>query len=344
MAGFTEKTVLVADIGGTNSRFGLFFCNSAAVTCDDGLKLVRTVRFPTTGSRSTADMMRLLVETPGDDGGFFTPLSPFPVRVDAAVFAVPALVPSTSPTPFAPKDDVLHCPNMAWPIETAAVAAALGHAPVRFINDFVANGYACALLPQRIDAVTVLAGEEQPDFPRAVVGAGTGLGHCLILPTTSPMVIGSEGGQALFPFMGEEEWALARFMAEKRGTTQSNGDMALGGSALAHMYAFYTGAIVPPNVASTLAAKNPSVLAMAARLYGRAVRQYVMNTLAFGGVFITGGLAANLPQVLLHPSFATELREGGAMSRLLETLPVRHVRNGDTGLWGAAVYATYTTW
>lgn len=335
----TEKTVLVADIGGTNSRFALFLLDASASAPEESLRLVRKARFPTRDNRDTADMMRRLVTTPGDDKGFFTPLSPVPVRVDAAVFAIPGPTAVADPAIPAPLDDVRHCPNIAWPVAAADIAACLGNAPVRLINDFVANGFACALLPGVIDAVPVLEGVAQPGFPRAVMGVGTGLGQCLILPGNPPAILGSEGGQALFPFIGEEELALARFLAEKTGMPYCNGDMALGGPALSFIHAFYTGETVLPRDAPRLAAKNGRVLAMAARLYGRAVRHYAMHTLALGGVFITGGLAADLPEILTHPAFAAELKTSETMPYLLASLPVRHVRSGDTGLWGAAACA-----
>lgn len=341
-----EKTVLVADIGGTNSRFALFALGATAVNraeglCPENFRLIRKARFSTQDSRDTTAMMQRLVETPGDDGGFFTPLSPVPAHVDAAVFAIPGPTIVADPAIPAPRDDIRYCPNVPWPFEAATIAASLGNAPVRLINDFVANGFACAFLPRIVDAVTVLEGVEQPGFPRAVIGAGTGLGQCLILPGRPPMLLGSEGGHALFSFMGEEELALANFMAGKIGTPYLDGDMTLAGPALSYIYAFYTGETVHPRDVPPLAAKNAQVLAMAAKLYGRAVRHYAMFTLALGGVFVTGGLAASLPEVLAHPAFVSELKGSETMPQLLASLPVWHVRNGDTGLWGAAACAAY---
>lgn len=335
------KTVLVADIGGTHSRFALFELDEASSDLEMGLRLVRKVRFSTKERTSSADMMRTLVTSAGDDGGYVTPFSPVPARVDAAVFAIPGPTAVADPSIPAPENDVRYCPNIVWPMEAAVISSGLGGAPVRLVNDFVANGFACALLPRLIDAVPVLEGEAQQGFPYAVMGAGTGLGQCLVLPGDPPTLIGSEGGHVLFPFVGEEELALARFMAEKTGTPFLDGDMALGGPALSYIYAFYTGLTAHPHEAAPLAAKNEQVLAMAARLYGRAVCHYAMLTLALGGVYITGGLASNLPQILTHPAFEAELKGNRAFPHLLERLPVYHVRNNDTGLWGAAACAAY---
>jgi glucokinase len=87
-------------------------------------------------------------------------------------------------------------------------------------------------------------------------------------------------------------------------------------------------------------AKHPEALAAMARFYGQAVCHYMVNTLALGGIFITGGLAANLPGLLEHPEFAAELRERNPMRHILAPVPVRHVKNQDVGLWGAAACAS----
>ena len=333
------KTILAADIGGTNSRFALFQLDMADACPLETLRLVRRTRFATPSCGCTAGMMRALAGAKGDDGGGFVPSSVDPVHVDAAVFGIPgpAAVADMGQTP--PRGEVCYCPNIAWPLEAGPVMDALGGAPVRFINDFVANGFACALLPHIIDAVTVLPGENRPGFPRAVVGAGTGLGHCLILPGEFPVVVGAEAGHTLFPFTREEE-ELYRFLTALHGTDRINGDMAIAGRGLANLYAYCTGETVHPHEVAPLAAKNERVMELAARLYGRAVLHYALNTLSLGGVFITGGFAANLPGVLTHPAFAAEVREKNPMGRSLGAIPVMHVRNADTGLWGAAACAS----
>ncbi|MCC8193150.1 MAG: glucokinase [Deltaproteobacteria bacterium] len=332
----STKTILAADIGGTHSRFALFHLDTDAPLTT--LRLARRVRFSTHASTDTAAMMRLLAESSGDDGGFFLPASRDPVRVHAAVFGIPGPAAVADIEAEPPEGEICYCPNIRWPLEAKPVVEALEGAPVRFINDFVANGFACALLPHITDAVTVLAGQSRPRFPRAVIGAGTGLGHCLILPGEPPVVVGSEAGHTLFPFSRDETGIYGHFV-QAYGTDRIDGDMAVAGAALAHIYALCTGETVHPHEVAPLAASRPRVMEYIATLYGRAVMHYILNTLPLGGVFITGGLAANLPGVLTHPAFVAELRERNPMGRSLGAIPVMHVRNGDLGLWGSAAFA-----
>lgn len=330
------KTLLAADIGGTHSRFALFSLDVSATAPLKSLALLQSVRFGTQSAANSSDLMRLLADT----GLLPTPFTAGKPQVDAAVLAVPGPT-SLADVALPPiHNEVCYCPNIKWPVESAAVSDFLGQVPVRLINDFVANGFGCALLPAVAEMFPVLPGTARPGFPQAVIGGGTGLGHCLILPGEKGAVLGSEGGHAIFPFTGEEE-EIARYFRNALGTDRPVGDHIVTGSGLATLYAYYTGEKLHPFEVPARVAAHAEAFAMMARFYGRAVAHYAMSTLAFGGVFITGGLAANLPGLLDHPEFVAEVRERNAMRRVLAPVPVWHVRNQALGLWGAVVCASY---
>ena len=348
MATRTSAThrVLAADIGGTSCRFALFSYERRAEpdarAMLQSLTLVRKVVFPTQQNTSTAMMMRTLASLAGEDGGYCTPLSPAPEYPSFAVLGVPGPAGVADPAasgPQEPEGGVCRCPNIPWPIAQRDVASALGGVPVRLVNDFVVQGFAAALLPGMLDATPVLAGTADARYPVAVIGAGTGLGHCAVLPGSTPRVLGSEAGHCLFPFEGGEEQAYAKALAAHHGTERIVCDYVVSGGGLASLYAFHTGEKLPPREVPARAAAHPATLAWMARFYGRACRQYVLATRALGGVYIAGGLAANLPEVLLHPAFAQALRGNDAMTHMLETVPVWRIRNQDAGLVGAAVFA-----
>lgn len=330
------KTLLTADIGGTHSRFALFSLDLAAPAPLESLALLRSVRFSTQSAANTSDMMRLLADT----GLFPASSSAGESLVDAAVLAVPGPTSLADVTLPPLRNEVCHCPNIKWPMESEAVSGFLGQIPVRLINDFVANGFGCAFLPAVAETFPALPGTARPGFPQAVIGGGTGLGHCLILPGQKGVVLGSEGGHAIFPFTGEEE-EIARYFRNALCIDGPVGDNVVTGSGLATLYAYYTGEKLHPFEAPARVAGHGEAFAMMARFYGRAVAHYAMSTLALGGVFITGGLAANLPGLLEHPEFAAELRERNAMRHILAPVPVWHVRNQALGLWGAAACASF---
>ena len=74
-----------------------------------------------------------------------------------------------------------------------------------------------------------------------------------------------------------------------------------------------------------------------ARFYARACRNYALQVLARGGVYIAGGVAAKAPVLVTHPEFEAEFRRSPTMAHLLAKIPVFLNRNEESGLWGAAL-------
>ncbi|WMW66516.1 glucokinase [Nitratidesulfovibrio liaohensis] len=334
--------VLAADIGGTNSRFALYETDALArghvPRPQDRLC---AVRLPTACAASFADLMRrAAVEEPG----LFTSPALLVLAVAGPVRGGRRCTPPNIPWGVDLDDPALRAPGMP-PLP-----------PVLLINDFVAQAYACVRpaaldVPGVLDMVDVLDGHSVPDAPTAVVGAGTGLGKCLLLPSSGdgmpPRALPSEGGHALFPFTDEREMAFAAFVRAHTGR-QVIGDLVVSGPGLRLLHAFHTGQwLEPAEVAARLTTGEGTagpdqalsqVLSWFARFYGRACRDYVLETLALGGLFIAGGVAAATPVLVTHPAFAEAFRQSDTHAELLRGVPVRLVRGPDAGLLGAALY------
>jgi glucokinase len=77
-------------------------------------------------------------------------------------------------------------------------------------------------------------------------------------------------------------------------------------------------------------------LAWAAKFYGRVCRDYALEVLALGGLYIAGGVAARNPEILTHENFRNEFMGSSTMGHLLANIPVFLIDNQDSGLWGAA--------
>jgi|GEM_PF-402016 len=369
--------ILAADIGGTHSRFALFHAGGASVCrdtssgllCAPGQDRKSPAPSPKAAPSSSDTKLRRHPETvpllalrqerwlssqaypsfsealkalflPGEDGA--PPLLDAHAPPDVAVIAPAGPV----------QDNICRMPNLPWVIHVQDIRDALAVPSIHMINDFAAQAYAC-LLPQAVDAVRVLSGSPRKGAPVAVMGAGTGFGQALLLDAPLPddetalaaklerfrrvRVLPSEGGHAEVAFVGPEEFDFARFVAARVGTPKLVGDAIVSGSGLAHLLAFHTGLDLSAHEAAAKAPEHPQVMAWFARLYARLCRNYVLHTLALGGLYITGGMALRIP-VLSHSAFAEEFHNCAAQRHLLEHVPVWHVRNPQAGLWGAALY------
>ena len=333
--------ILAADIGATHCRFALFSSGSEA-TGTALLRLEGELWF--TGAEH-ATFRDVLVALLAHKESLYAPLASCSgIAVDIAVLAPAGPV----------QEGRCVMSNLDWIIDAGEARQVLGLDTVLLINDFAAQAYACCL-PESVDAVAVFPGTAQAGFPMGVIGAGTGLGKSLILDSPSApndsgpgasrgirrpfraRILPSEGGHEEFPFVGTEEFAFAAFAAQRAGTERLIGDNIVTGSGLAHLFAFHTGLDVTPPEATARIQESPETLAWFARFYARSCRNYILDTLALGGLYITGGMALRLP-VLEHPAFAEEFLASPTQKRLLVDVPVGHVRSPQAGLFGAALH------
>jgi glucokinase len=267
-----------------------------------------------------------------------------PALLDPEQLPDAAVIAPAGPVEGPQGDESCRLANLPWLVRSSDLRALAGTDRVRLINDLEATAWGC-LLPEAIDVRQVLPGAAKPGAPAAVIAAGTGFGQALLLPPPAddPMcfvcarVRASEGGHTKFPFAGAREFAFAAFTAARLGTDRLLCDHIVGGAGLAHLLAFLGGPDVDPVQAAALCPQYPEALEWYARFYGRACRTYVLHTLALGGVYIAGGMAArlNIPE---STAFAAAFRADSHPSNLMREVPVFHTRDPHAGLLGAAFF------
>ncbi|MBA4356727.1 MAG: glucokinase [Humidesulfovibrio sp.] len=313
------QRILAADIGGTSSRFGFFELTSEA----DEPRLLSIARLPTTESDSLSALLERL----------FSEQRPFATgSCDLIVLAVPGPVQGRFCRP----------PNIKWDIDLYDINK-VGLWRGALLNDFAAQAFACrsravrdarVLQASRADAQLVVGGAV------AVIGAGTGLGHCALVPDGrgGNLAVPSEAGHVGFPFVGEAEHAYGEYVRRVTSLAYCHGDAVVSGPGLSRLHAFLTGEVLTP---ATLAARldnHPRTVEWFARFYGRACRNYALSVLALGGIYVSGGVAAKNPMLVEHPAFLEEFRLSPSHADLLAGLPVLLNVNEDSGVFGAALF------
>ncbi|MDO9631710.1 MAG: glucokinase [Humidesulfovibrio sp.] len=313
------QRILAADIGGTTSRFGFFELHGEA----DEPHLLSIVRLPTQGSDSLVALLELL----------FSEQRPFAVSsCDLSVLAVPGPVQGRFCRP----------PNIKWNIDLYDITK-VGLSRGALLNDFAAQAFASRSRAVR-DAHVLQASRADTQVTAggtvAVLGAGTGLGHCALVPDGrgGHLAVPSEAGHVAFPFVGDTEHAYGEYVRRITGLAYCHGDAVVSGSGLSRLHAFLTGEVLTPSVLSPRLANFPHTVEWFARFYGRAARNYALAVLALGGVYVCGGVAAKNPMLVTHPAFLEEFRLSTSHHALLSGLPVLHNINEDSGVFGAALF------
>ena len=314
------KHIFAADIGGTNSRFGHFTLDAL-----NELSLADVLWLKTAEVESFPGLLDNLRAT-----GF--PL--LPEVADLAIFAVAGPV----------EDGVLSRPPLiSWDIDLSDLQQTMGPGRCLLINDFVAQAFAsCSEAGERPEAI--LPGRAVAGAPIAVIGAGTGLGKSLLLDDGrgGHRAVPSEGGHANFSFVTEREYAYQEFLIRELREQYVTGNTVVSGKGLTYLHLFLTGRKKHPAEVAQEFSLYPETLAWAAKFYGRACRNYVLETLALGGLYVAGGLAAKAPELLENPEFEKEFRSSDTMGHLLAHLPVYLISDQNSGLWGGAVLAVQT--
>jgi glucokinase len=314
------KRILVADIGGTHSRFAYFQVDEKGA-----LSLVETKWIDTVKSRSFSHLLSMLEEKA---------FSLSAEQSDIAVLAVAGPV---------IKGVYSNPPNIDWDIDVSNSAEDFKLKRCRLINDFAAQAYACRS-PVAHSVRQVLSGQIEPDARLAVIGAGTGLGMAALAPDGAGgyVAIPSEGGHSALPFESPAEFDFMKFLIHELGAPYVETEFVVSGNGLSLIHQFLTGEKWSPAEIGTGVSRNSETIRWMARFYGRACRNYALQVLALGGVYIAGGVAAKVPALVSHPEFEFQFRNSNTMQTLLKSIPVFLNTNEESGLWGAAYFAAQT--
>jgi glucokinase len=319
--------LLAGDIGGTNARLMLVTPTG------------RTVRKEEFASRKYPSLDAVVRE-------FLQTFSPVP-KLTGAAFGVAGPV----------VNGRVVATNLPWVVDARLLARKLGIKNVTIHNDLVALSLgAMRVTARKLHTLTDNGVPKKRGANIAVIAAGTGLGEAVLvwdgekyLPTAT------EGGHSDFAPRDDDEVELLQFL---RGRYQRvSWERVLSGNGLGALYDFFCqgkgitesventefiAAAGDRNAAiSTLGLENRSeaaarALQLFATLYGSEAGNLALKTLALGGVYVCGGIAAHMLPVLDSGVFRKAFRDKGRLTAVLDKIPVAVVLDSDVGLAGAA--------
>ena len=317
-----ENYGLVADVGGTNIRFGL-------VDLDAAVPAVQTsASFSAAAYGGIADAARSYLRS-------LDVLKP----PKSAAFAIAGPV----------NDGKIALTNSAWNSSIDELRAALQVERLRLINDYEAIALAVPLLGP---AGCVEIGSAAPPSPRAhketiaILGPGTGLGVAGLVrsgKTAAPLV--TEGGHVSFAPVDEREIEILKLLMRRYGRVSV--ERILSGPGLRVL--FEVMAEIEGIGAENLTAEQITARAETDRngFCGRVFGQFcaVLGSVAgdvaltmgaLGGVLIAGGILPAHAAMFAASGFRARFEAKGRFEDYMKKITTRLVVDTRVGLLGAA--------
>lgn len=313
--------ILIGDIGGTNSRFAIIEKQDADM-----------IQFPSVKNAGYASIQDVIEQNV---------FSQTDLRPKTLVLAI------AGPTGNIEKISMTNCP---WDIDVYQLIDALDIDEAIAMSDFEAQALA-AISTDVSSHALIKEGKSRPTSARAVLGPGTGLGMAgMIFIDGEWSIIPGEGG---FVDIGpktprDTEIYKHAFAPDERPAAEE----FISGRGLMRLYnaiskADGLGKSVsdPSEVTAAYSAGNDPIAKETLELFvsylGRYASDAALIYLARGGVYLTGGVAQRLEDVLKLPFFTEQFLDKEPYSDLVEEVPVYLMTEPLIALSGLCAYANH---
>lgn len=259
------------------------------------------------------------------------------VRIDAAVIAIAGPV----------EGGAGRVVNSGWQVSGSLLKRRFDWPTLYLVNDFAAAAYGVLEADTRLRR---LGGPAQyvSDYPRVVVGAGTGFGVAQIVKCADTwQVVASEGGHARFAPDTDEEVELLLLLRRRLGRSVQREDI-LSGRGLCDLYAVMaqwrgenlTDETDPAVVVSAAVAQKSVFCSLVLNAFcgilGAVAADIALDLGSTGGVCIAGGMAPRFGDFLDQSPFRSRFESHPVYRDYLEKIPTFLVTSQDPGLAGAA--------
>jgi glucokinase len=248
--------------------------------------------------------------------------------------------------------------NLPWIVDQAAIARELDLEAVYLLNDL--ESIACAipeLRPEDVDTLRAGTAAERANI--AVLAPGTGLGEAFLTwEDGGYRAHGSEGGHADFAPADTTQMRLLEFIRDR--FEHVSYEHVCSGVGIPLVYEFFRDREKTPEspactariaaaadrtkaiIQSALDPVEPSPRCLAAietvvSIMGAEAGNLALKVLAFGGVYLAGGIPTHIQPVLKSPRFLDAFQRKGRFSEVMSRIPV-HLLTGKVGIAGAAAY------
>ncbi|MDE8604432.1 ROK family protein [Marinomonas sp. RSW2] len=314
---------LLADIGGTNTRFVL-------AKEGHGILSDSYEAFPNSGASSPEVLIQRYFQNQG---------------IESCKQVVLALA-----APTYGEEIVLT--NHDWRFTIKSISAVSGAQDVRFINDLEALGYGLSAL--KSEQLQHLAGPSisGKNGPRVVVGAGTGFNAAIVTQAANGdhHVKAMEVGHMTLTVETQDEFDLWQYLAQ--GRERASVERALSGLGIEQIYQWHCqkNAYKPLHInaqsISSAALNKTDPMAEKAmqtfvHIYARTVGDLALAFLPKGGIFLSGSVTRAMAPWLQGSGFFDCFLAKGRQRDLMRQFPIYILQDDQAALLGCEIAANY---
>lgn len=322
--------LLVADIGGTNARFGLLTFDPSCPTESIDYTTREQVTLRCADYPSMEAMVRDCYVKLGN------------IQPDFACFGIAGPI----------DDGIAQMTNINWKFSVEELRGQLGLKKLHVINDFAAMAYSVPFLKDE-DLATLYAADRDPTLPIVVMGPGTGFGMAGLIPSShSWQIVATEGGHASFAPTNEKELAIKSFLLSEQNHISIENVLSGNGlvnlyRAVAHIAKVEPQPYSPADVSGHALNGTDPICRQAVETFceilGEVAGDKALSWGAKGGVVIGGGITPKLMSILKDTQFIERYKNKGPMASYVDDISIRLILNDKASLVGAAAYLIHNT-
>jgi glucokinase len=262
-------------------------------------------------------------------------------------------------------NDYCKLTNANWDVSSEDLISKTALNSVYIINDFQTVGFGLNLLNHNNenDIFTIKTGKTNPQSTKIIIGAGTGLGKSILIYNKNfdaYIPIPCEGGHVDFPIYNDFEFELSNFVKKLRNISYPlTYEELISGRGIEAIYLFlrdkqkyssteFTKEIDEASDKTPLISKYRKIdeicketFRLFTRFYGRCAKNFTLDTLAGGGLYIAGGIAVKNKDIFTTDDFKSEFINAYRRNDFLEKVPINVILNYDVSLYGACYAAMY---
>ncbi len=318
-----KEFVLGGDIGGTNTNIGVFGVKNKP-------ELLFSFHFKSQQLKGLHKAVNYVLDYSK---------TTYNISITKACFGVAGVVSA--------KGDFVKITNIRWNVSKSYLLRKTKLKKIILINDFTAIGYSINVLSKQ-DIAVIKKAKKIPKAPIAIIGAGTGLGKTALIYNEqlnfyTPLA--SEGGHLDFSAQSREELDLVNFFKRLKKMQNVTYENLLSGPGLVAIYSFLRKNKKVKHITPEFISKRrktdsscKAAFEIFKSAYARFAKGVALDSLAFGGIYIAGGIAAKNRDIF-DKNFIRMFIETHKLKHILKQIPIYLILNYDSGMIGAGFAA-----